>query len=75
MKSLIPVVMSGIIAVYALVIAVLIANSMDPSKSYSLYSGSLHMAAGLSVGLSGLSAGYAIGVVGDSVSGTRAWQC
>jgi V-type H+-transporting ATPase proteolipid subunit len=27
----------------------------------------MHMAAGLSVGLSGLAAGYAIGIVGDAV--------
>jgi hypothetical protein len=29
----------------------------------------MHMAAGLSVGLSGLAAGYAIGIVGDAVRG------
>lgn len=68
MKSLIPVVMAGIIAVYALVIAVLIANNMDPTKNYSLFSGFMHLGAGLSVGLSGMAAGYAIGVVGDMVS-------
>ena len=28
----------------------------------------MHLAAGLSVGLTGLAAGYAIGVVGDAVS-------
>lgn len=37
MQSLIPVVMAGIIAVYSLVIAVLIAGAMDPSKKYSLF--------------------------------------
>ncbi|KAI4130661.1 MAG: hypothetical protein LQ338_001638 [Usnochroma carphineum] len=37
LQSLIPVVMAGIIAVYSLVIAVLIAGSMDPSKKYSLF--------------------------------------
>lgn len=37
MQSLIPVVMAGIIAVYSLVIAVLIAGSMEPNKSYSLF--------------------------------------
>ncbi|KAF2834576.1 vacuolar ATP synthase-like protein 16 kDa proteolipid subunit [Patellaria atrata CBS 101060] len=67
MKSLIPVVMSGIIAVYALVIAVLIAGDMSPppSQHYTLFSGFMHLACGLSVGLSGLAAGYAIGIVGD----------
>ncbi|KAI9676126.1 MAG: v-type proton ATPase 16 kDa proteolipid subunit 2 [Caeruleum heppii] len=67
MKSLIPVVMAGIIAVYSLVISVLIAGEIapPPGKSYSLFAGFLHLACGLSVGLSGLAAGYAIGVVGD----------
>jgi len=73
MKSLIPVVMSGIIAVYALVVSVLIAGNMSaPPKSYSLYNGFMHLACGLSVGLTGLAAGYAIGIVGDS--GVRAYM-
>ncbi|KAL1627676.1 v-type proton ATPase 16 kDa proteolipid subunit 2 [Neofusicoccum ribis] len=65
--SLIPVVMSGIIAVYALVIAVLIAGDMGPppQQNYSLFSGFMHLACGLSVGLTGTAAGYAIGKVGD----------
>ncbi|EDO00706.1 hypothetical protein SS1G_03179 [Sclerotinia sclerotiorum 1980 UF-70] len=67
MKSLIPVVMSGIIAVYSLVIAVLIAGDIGPppGQSYSLFNGFMHLACGLSVGLTGLAAGYAIGIVGD----------
>ncbi|QDS69727.1 v-type proton ATPase 16 kDa proteolipid subunit 2 [Venturia effusa] len=64
MKSLIPVVMSGIIAVYALVIAVLIAGNLSPD-SYNLYNGFMHLGSGLSVGGAGLAAGYAIGIVGD----------
>jgi len=68
MKSLIPVVMAGIIAVYALVVAVLIAGDMNsPPPAYSLFSGFMHLACGLSVGFTGLAAGYAIGVVGDMV--------
>ncbi|KAG0168836.1 v-type proton ATPase 16 kDa proteolipid subunit 2 [Apophysomyces sp. BC1034] len=65
MKSLIPVVMSGIIAVYGLVVAVLLSGKLDPTAGYSLYSGFIALGAGLSVGLGGLAAGYAIGVVGD----------
>lgn len=59
--------MSGIIAVYSLVIAVLIAAQLapPPEMNYSLFSGFLHLAAGLSVGMSGMAAGYAIGIVGD----------
>jgi V-type H+-transporting ATPase 16kDa proteolipid subunit len=56
--------MSGIIAVYALVISVLITGSLD-IDNYSLFKGFMHLAAGLSVGLTGTAAGYAIGVVGD----------
>lgn len=56
--------MSGIIAVYALVIAVLIAGNLSPD-SYSLYMGFMHLGSGLSVGGAGLAAGYAIGIVGD----------
>jgi ATP synthase proteolipid subunit len=71
-QSLIPIVMSGILAVYSLVISVLIASDMKPppEKNYSLFNGFCHMAAGLSVGLSGLAAGYAIGIVGDAVRWT-----
>lgn len=38
MKSIIPVVMAGIIAIYGLVVAVLIANDLrDPTEGYSLF--------------------------------------
>jgi len=69
MKSIIPVVMAGIIAIYGLVVAVLIGSSI--SQEYKLYASYLHLGAGLSVGLSGLAAGFAIGIVGDAgVRGT-----
>ncbi len=71
MKSLISVIMSGIIAVYGLVIAVLIAGDLNPNNPYSLFSGLVHMGAGLSVGMAGLAAGYAIGLVGNA--GARAF--
>jgi len=66
MKSLIPVVMSGIIAVYGLVVSVLIAGSLSPRVDYPLFAGFVHLGAGLACGLTGLAAGYAIGFVGDS---------
>eukprot|EP01135_Chromosphaera_perkinsii_P012256 Nk52_evm27s2622 gene=Nk52_evmTU27s2622 len=70
MKCIIPVVMAGIIAIYGLVVAVLIANGFDYA-TYSLYKGFVDLGAGLSVGLSGLAAGFAIGIVGDAgVRGT-----
>ncbi|KAL5287290.1 Vha16.2 family protein [Megaselia abdita] len=70
MKSIIPVVMAGIIAIYGLVVAVLIAGALDP-VNYTLYKGFIHLGAGLAVGFSGLAAGFAIGIVGDAgVRGT-----
>lgn len=70
MKSIIPVVMAGIIAIYGLVVAVLISGQLN-EKGYTLYRGFIHLGAGLSVGLSGLAAGFAIGIVGDAgVRGT-----
>merc|ERR1712004_478224 len=71
MKSIIPVVMAGIIAIYGVVVAVLIAGQLKPAPEYTLYKGFVHLGAGLAVGLSGLAASYAIGIVGDAgVRGT-----
>ncbi|CAG5130708.1 unnamed protein product [Candidula unifasciata] len=70
MKSVIPVVMAGIIAIYGLVVAVVITQDIS-STNYTLYKSFLHLGAGLSVGLSGMAAGFAIGIVGDAgVRGT-----
>ncbi|KER21571.1 hypothetical protein T265_10139 [Opisthorchis viverrini] len=68
-KSIIPVVMAGIVGIYGLVVAVLIVQQDANMKKMdkSLY----QLGAGLSVGLSGLGAGFAIGIVGDAgVRGT-----
>jgi V-type H+-transporting ATPase proteolipid subunit len=72
MKSIIPVVMAGIVAIYGLVVGALVANGLDSAQDgYSLYKGFMDLGAGLSVGLSGLAAGYAIGIAGDAgVRGT-----
>uniref|UniRef100_A0A4X2KRT4 V-type proton ATPase proteolipid subunit n=2 Tax=Vombatus ursinus TaxID=29139 RepID=A0A4X2KRT4_VOMUR len=68
-KSVIPVFMDGIIAIYALVVAVLIANSLPPEMT--LFKSFLQLGAGLSTVLSGLAAGFAIVIVGDAgVRGT-----
>ena len=56
MKSLIPVVMSGIL---------LIAGGLSPTEKYSLFNGCMHLACGLTVGFACLASGYAIGNVGD----------
>lgn len=71
MKCIIPVVMAGIIAIYGLVVAILLAGKLAEAPAYSLYHGFVHLGAGLAVGLSGLAAGFAIGIVGDAgVRGT-----
>ncbi|XP_017733709.1 V-type proton ATPase 16 kDa proteolipid subunit-like [Rhinopithecus roxellana] len=68
MKSIIPVVMAGIIAIYGLVVAVLIASSLN--DDISLYRSCLQLSAGLSLVPSSLAAGFAIGIVG--IAGVRA---
>jgi len=72
MKSLIPVIMSGILAVYSLVVSVLIAEGLTTDSNYSLFAGFMHLACGLSVGITGMCAGYCIGIVGDM--GVRAYM-
>ena len=69
MKSIIPVVMAGVIGIYGLIIAVILATNVTPT-AYTSFRGFAHLASGLSVGLSGLAAGMAIGIVGDA--GVRA---
>ncbi len=77
MKNIIPVVMAGVLGIYGLIIAVIIGNAVKPFgpsggrvMSYSVYTGFAHLAGGMCCGMSGLSAGIAIGIVGDA--GVRA---
>merc|ERR1712231_48567 len=75
MKSVVPVVMAGIIAIYGVVVAVLISQDIKGgtqavatanARRELIQKGFTHLGAGLSVGLSGLAAGFAIGIVGDA---------
>ncbi|CCW62360.1 unnamed protein product [Phytomonas sp. EM1] len=69
MRGIVPVIMAGILGIYGLIIAVIINNNIKTElNSYSLYSGYLHLGAGLAAGLSSLGAGFAIGVVGDTAA-------
>jgi V-type H+-transporting ATPase proteolipid subunit len=70
MRSVIPVVMAGILGIYGLITSVIINGRLDNPKQYSDYLGYAHLGAGLTVGLSSLAAGLAIGIVGDA--GVRA---
>lgn len=62
----------GIIGIYGLVVAMVLKGKVQPaSQGYTLAQGFSHLAAGLTCGLCGLGAGYAIGIVGDAgVRGT-----
>ena len=64
-KSIIPIIMAGILGIYGLIVAVILSGNIAASSSYGAYNGFMHMASGLCCGLSSLAAGYAIGVVGD----------
>jgi V-type H+-transporting ATPase proteolipid subunit len=70
MRSIIPVVMAGVLGIYGLITAVIINGKLDTPAEYSAYSGYAHLGAGLTVGMSSLAAGLAIGIVGDA--GVRA---
>jgi len=65
MRSLIPVVMAGVLGIYGLITAVIINGKLDKPEELSLYSAYALLGAGLTVGLSSSAAGYAIGIVGD----------
>merc|ERR1719422_1867198 len=69
MRSIIPVVMAGVLGIYGLITAVIINGKME-ADTYSEYSGYAHLASGLTVGMSSLAAGLAIDIVGDA--GVRA---
>ncbi|XGW14793.1 hypothetical protein V3C99_000789 [Haemonchus contortus] len=67
MKSIIPVIMAGIIGIYGLVVAIVLRGKVNSaSEGYNLSHSFSHFAAGLTCGLCGLGAGYAIGIVGDA---------
>jgi V-type H+-transporting ATPase proteolipid subunit len=70
MKSIIPVVMAGVLGIYGLITSVIINEKLNEPAKYSAYQGFAHLGAGLTVGMSSLAAGLAIGIVGDA--GVRA---
>ena len=75
-KSIVPIVMAGILGIYGLIIAVLFngnikstdyqALAANDKVNYSAYMGFKQLGAGLCCGMSSLAAGAAIGVVGDA---------
>jgi len=69
-KSLIPVIMAGILGVYGMIVSVLL-SSKAKADDLTMYEGYKYLGAGLCCGLSALASGLAIGVAGDA--GVRAY--
>ena len=67
-KSVIPVIMAGILGIYGLIVAVILNGKIG--DKYTLKEGYMHLSSGLCCGLSSLGAGLAIGIGGDA--GVRA---
>lgn len=76
-RSIIPVVMAGVLGMYGMIIAILLRGAIntvpydnqfyDPTNwKYDYYTGYKQLGAGLCCGLSSLAAGLCIGVVGDA---------
>ena len=78
MKSIVPVVMAGVLGIYGLIIAVIIANDVvgmqNNKPNYTYWKAFSHFGGGMACGLSGLAAGLAIGIVGDSMTRASAEQ-
>eukprot|EP01057_Protomagalhaensia_wolfi_P000597 Protomagalhaensia_wolfi_Nauph_80__596@NODE_1339_length_1577_cov_733_270481_g1034_i0_p2_GENE_NODE_1339_length_1577_cov_733_270481_g1034_i0NODE_1339_length_1577_cov_733_270481_g1034_i0_p2_ORF_typecomplete_len171_score27_47ATPsynt_C/PF00137_21/3_9e15ATPsynt_C/PF00137_21/1_6e17GerA/PF03323_13/3_4GerA/PF03323_13/18_NODE_1339_length_1577_cov_733_270481_g1034_i07851297 len=70
MRNIIPVVMAGILGIYGLIMGIIISQSMGQPNEYSTATGYAHLAGGVTVGLSALVAGFAIGIIGET--GVRA---
>jgi V-type H+-transporting ATPase proteolipid subunit len=56
-----PTILSGILAIYGLVVSVLIASNLQMKTS--LFLSFIQLGAGLAVGLAGLAAGFSVGMV------------
>merc|ERR1719461_2831489 len=65
-RNMIPVIMSGVLAIYGLIISVIISTDIGDGQDYTWFKGYAHMAAGITCGLSCLASGLALGIVGDA---------
>ncbi|KAH7416197.1 hypothetical protein KP509_14G080100 [Ceratopteris richardii] len=75
MKSIIPVVMAGVLGIYGVIIAVIISSGINSkSTTYYLFDGYAHLASGLACGLTGLSAKMATNMVDDASVRANAQQ-
>lgn len=65
MRMVLPVIMAGVIGMFGVIVDMIMFNAFDRFK-YPLFTGAMHLGAGLCMGFCGLAAGIAIGVVGDA---------
>ena len=71
-KSLIPIVMAGILGIYGLIVSVILQGKINPPATivsqgdFNNYSGYKALASGLCCGLSSMISGYCIGVAGEA---------
>jgi V-type H+-transporting ATPase proteolipid subunit len=72
-RGLMPIIMAGIVGIYGLVTAVIIAPGVK-DIGYSSFTGYSNLAGGLAVGLTGLASGMCIGVAGDGAARAMAEQ-
>jgi V-type H+-transporting ATPase proteolipid subunit len=72
-KSMIPIIMAGILGIYGVILSVLLSSAISAKSSAELTGrdGYKYLGAGLVCGLSSLASGLAIGVAGDA--GVRAY--
>eukprot|EP01084_Bolivina_argentea_P255565 429887_1 len=69
MRNMLGIIMASVLGIYGLIISIVLASQIN-DKTYSEYKAYAHLASGLSVGISCLGAGMAIGIASDA--GVRA---
>ena len=70
-KGVIPVIMAGILGIYGLIVAVILAQKLSGENSYiTVKKGYQYLGSGLCCGLTSFAAGIAIGIGGEA--GVRA---
>ena len=67
LQSLVPVIMSGILSIYGMIIAIITYNKVKSTSECTTDYGYKIFGSGLVVGLSALASGLAIGYAGDSL--------
>ncbi|KAL3498330.1 hypothetical protein ACH5RR_041062 [Cinchona calisaya] len=67
MKSIVLVVMAGVLDIYSLIIVVITSTRINPkTRAYYLFDGYAYLSSGMACGLASLSTEMAIGIVGDA---------